>query len=221
MKKSSKIIIILLIIVLVAVICAGGVLFIKNKKDSENKISKLENQILEIKNSNELKNVEVATNEDSVNNEKSNLKNDTKNTESDKISNDEALKKAKELYNKAIKLKPSIDVNDRMYKEANNETSEGYWDYVKNIDEIKKVLEDNAFEYFCSEYIIKNYNGKYYQYECDRGENHEYEVYDVSNITNTKIQCKIREKGTNNSNKIEDFIIENKNGIWKVTQYKF
>lgn len=137
MKKLNGIILGLIIILLLVTICVGVVVFIKKDSESNSKISKLENQITEIKSSNKI-NVE-----NNVDNEK----------QQNQISN--ITKNDYEIFAKNLKKQISkYDNNNRNYKYVENDIVEdGYEIYLTKNGEL-----------FVN-YLNKELNTKYGKYK--------------------------------------------------------
>ena len=231
MKKLSKIILVIAIILIISLIVVGVCYLVSSLDKSNDRIGELENKIESmIDNEDEsIQNDNLISND--INNTVNNntFENTTKsdNTSSLNILKEsEALKLGKEKYNEAVAIVPECNDNTRVLKEEVSiegfETvGAGYWEKLENIEQIKSILTEEAFHYFCEEYVVRKIDGIYYKYESDRGETPEYEVSKVLNISESKVEYELKWKDSDNILGIKKLILIKENETWKISEYAF
>lgn len=233
MKKLSKIILVIAILLIISLIVVGVWYLVSGLDKSNDRIGELENKIESmVDNENEsTRNNNLISND--INNTVKNDNNTSENTtKSDNTSSlnilkeSEALKLGKEKYNEAVAIVPECNYNTRILKEEVSiegfETvGAGYWEKLENIEQIKSILTEEAFHYFCEEYVVRKIDGIYYKYESDRGETPEYEVSKVLNISESKVEYELKWKDSDSKLGIKKLILIKENETWKISEYAF
>ena len=201
------------------------------KEEKENKIASLNNEISSLNNEiNSLRNSskQLQGKIDNI----VNTINSSKSINNSSISNEEALRLGKEKYQLANKIQVKTDSSVILDKDNNNP-----WYKVTNMDEIKSIFMGNAFNIFCKEYQIKDFNGTWGMYTSNRGTVNEYlesDIEKVDNINENEIKFMVKAKYANNlsnkngqdiskitnySTKEYKFTITKENDNWKVSEY--
>ena len=161
--------------------------------------------------------------------------NTTKETKSTTINNEKALNLGKEEYQLANSIQVKTD--NTVILDKNKEDNNNPWYKVTNMDDIKSIFTGNAFDYFCKEYQIKEFNGMWGMYASNRGTTNEYiesNIEKVDNINENEIKFTVKAKYANNlsdingqdkskitnySTKEYKFTITKENDNWKVSEY--
>lgn len=229
-----------LLILILVVGCAGlGYMWYTQKTDVDKKkdeicelekdVDTLEEKIISLENEIEESKKEATDNNNNNNNA----------TTENILTEEEALKLGKEKYEEAISLDLILDDSAILKTETVNSSVMGEIENpiykVEGISEIKKVLSDNAFKYFCKEWNIVEINGEYGHPAGNRGFMEEYEnstIKSVDEITENKITYTVEANYKENSyfsngeekvvpaHKEENkFVLVKENGEWKVDEY--
>lgn len=222
-----------LILAVIAIVIMGYFIFILNsEKNSETeKVSKLNNQISEL----EEKSSNLQEKIDNISNTINSNTTNESSSQSSTLTESEALSLGNEKYQKVLDLIPQEDTS--IILNTNKNDGNNPWYKLTNISEIKTLLSDKAFEYFCSEYSIKEFNGTYGHYASNRGSTPEYlesEIKKVDNITENQITyttlskyaVNLSDKDGTDISKITNFttqenklVLTKENNEWKISEY--
>ena len=234
MKKGIKIILTIIIIVLVAIIGGGIGYLVSIKKDYNTKITELENKILLLesntKDNKTSNSTEKTTNEKDMNNN-SDLKEPSNSSVLDAKQAETEVKKMYEIMEKNIYggewIANNIEEETNGYLVTSCKYLDDYSNKYMTLDVLNEYLDNMKIEkkgdkYYCPADFIFSKDNTYISKEIN-----------IANIEENKITAKVTatyavvdagnydEDGKTDSkhNKVYDFVIEKKDGEWKVSKF--